>query len=168
MARISLISYDQADKEVQQVMDEHVAKGYRITNMKKTLLHSITSFQSLEDGFYNLQERLETFLDGQTIMFFAYAISTQDDCIVCSLYFKKLLDDAGLDINTFAFTDEQNLLIQLGREIVNNKGHVSDELLDQLVERYTEQQVVEIVSFATLMIANNLFNNVLQVKSELL
>ena len=44
-------------------MDQHVAQGYRITNMKKTLLHSITAFQSLEDGFYRLQEQLEKFLE---------------------------------------------------------------------------------------------------------
>ena len=74
MAGISLISYEDASDEVKRVMDEHQQKGYRITNMKRTLLHSVTAFQSLEDGFYSLQERLETFLDSRTVAFYGYAI----------------------------------------------------------------------------------------------
>ncbi len=77
MANISLIDYETASEEVKQVWTEHEKKGYRITNMKRTLLHSITAFQSLEDGFYSLQERLETFLDKRAVAFFAYAISQE-------------------------------------------------------------------------------------------
>lgn len=168
MARISLISYNQADDTVKKVMDGHEAKGYRITNMKKTLLHSVTAFQSLEDGVYNLQEKLEEFLDKRTVVFFGYAVSTEDECIVCSTYFAKILEDWGIDFSTFAFTKTEELLITLGRQIVNNKGKVSGEILDQLQEQFNEKEIVEIVAFATMIVANNLFNNILDVESELL
>ena len=165
MAGISLISYEDASDEVKRVMDEHQQKGYRITNMKRTLLHSVTAFQSLEDGFYSLQERLE---DSRTVAFYGYAISTENDCIVCSTYFKKLLDDAGIAFEDFVFTDTEEFLISLGREIVDTKGLISRETREELLRRFDEQQVVELVSFASMMIANNLFNNVLAVQSELL
>ena len=54
MARISRVTYENASDEVKQVMDGHKAKGYRITNMKETLLHSIPAFQALEDGVYGM------------------------------------------------------------------------------------------------------------------
>lgn len=168
MARISMISYENADKQIRDAMDEHQAQGYRMTNMKRTLLHSLTAFASLEDGFYTLQKRLETFLDKRTVAFFAYAISAEDDCIVCSTYFKNILDKWEIDFRNFAFTETEQLLITLGREIVSGKGHVSDGILDQLQEKFDEVQIVELVSFASMMVANNLFNNVLQVESELL
>lgn len=168
MARISMITYENADDYIRKAMDDHEAKGYRITNMKRTLLHSLTAFTSLEDGFYSLQKRLETFLDKRTVAFFAYAISTEDECIVCSAYFKNILDQWGIDFQHFTFTETEQLLIVLGREIVSGKGHVSDTILDQLQERFDEIQIVELVSFASMMVANNLFNNVLQIDSELL
>lgn len=168
MARISLVSYDQADDTVKQVMDGHEAKGYRITNMKRTLLHSVTAFQSLEDGVYNLQEKLEEFLDQRTVVFFGYAVSTEDECIVCSTYFAKILESWGIDFSTFAFTETEELLIALARQIVNNKGKVSGEILDQLQAKFNEKEIVEIVAFAVMIVANNLFNNILDVESELL
>ncbi|MBQ9882323.1 MAG: hypothetical protein IJM42_06935 [Synergistes sp.] len=168
MARISLVSYENAGADVRAVMDGHEAKGYRITNMKRTLLHSVLSFQSLEDGFYNMQERLAEFLDARAIMFFAYAISTEDDCIVCSLYFQDLLEQNKIDINNFKFSETEELLMSYGRQIVKTKGNgVSSELLDKLQERFSEAQLVEITTFAVMMIANNLFNNALKVESEL-
>ena len=100
--------------------------------------------------------------------FYGYAISTENDCIVCSTYFKKLLDDAGIAFEDFAFTDTEEFLISLGREIVDTKGLISRETREELLRRFDEQQVVELVSFASMMIANNLFNNVLAVQSELL
>lgn len=168
MSRISKIEYEYADENVKKVMDQHVAQGYRITNMKKTLLHSITAFQSLEDGFYRLQEQLEKFLEARTMTIFGYAISSNDDCLVCSAYFNKLLKDQGIDYATFSFTEKEAVLIQFAQELVNHKGHVSDEVLDQLQEQFDEQQIVEITSFAALLVANNFFNNALQVNSELL
>lgn len=168
MGRISLVSYEQADDKVRKVMDDHTARGYRITNMKKTLLHSVTSFRSLEDGFYDLQEALVEFLGQQAVEIFGYAISSNDDCIVCSAYFQKILTDRGIDFETFAFTETESLLIEFAKAMVNQKGHVPSEVLDELQKHFNEQQMVEITSFAAMLVANNFFNNALQVESELL
>ncbi len=168
MAAISLIDYETASDEVKEVWTGHEKKGYRITNMKRTLLHSITAFQSLEDGVYNLQENLETFLDKRTVVFFGYAVSLEDDCIVCSTYFAKILETWGIDFETFSFTDTEDLLIKAGREIANRKGYLTEETRAELLAKFDEKQVVEIVAFAVMIVANNFFNNALDVKSELL
>lgn len=168
MARISLITDEIASEAVKREMEEHAAKGYRITNMKRTLLHSIPAFRSLECGVYDMQEKLETFLDKRTVVFFGYAISTTDECIVCSTYFRKILEDWKIDFDDFAFTDTEELLMKLGGQIAGNKGNVEEELLDELQQSFSEEQVVDLVAFAVMIIANNLFNNTLDVQSELL
>lgn len=168
MARISLITDDIASEAVKKEIKEHEAKGYRITNMKRTLLHSVTAFRSLENGVYDLQEKLETFLDKRAVVFFGYAISTTDDCIVCSTYFRKILEDWKINFDEFSFTDTEDLLIKIGRQIAENKGNVEEELLDELQKSFTEEQVVDLVAFAVMIVANNLFNNALDVQSELL
>ena len=166
MSVVSRIGLSNISNEVKEVIEGHKAKGYRITNMKETLLHSVTSFQSLEDGVYNLQEELEKYLDKRTVVIFGYAISSNDDCIICSNYFKKILLDNGIDYATFEFSDDELLLIQYGKEFVENKAHVSDEILNKLRSRFNEKQLVEITSFAALLVANNYFNNALRVELD--
>ncbi len=166
MARISRIPYEKASDEVKAVMDGHKAKGYRITNMKETLLHSVPAFQALEDGVYGMIETVETFLGKRATEFLGYAISAENDCLICSNYFRKILIDQNIDFETFAFTDEENLLISFGRAFAQNAAHVPNEILDALQERYTEKQMVEITAYASMIVANNTFNNALQVELD--
>ncbi len=165
---ISLINFDTASEEVKKVWTEHENRGYRMTNMKRTLLHSVTAFRSLEDGYYGLQESLETFLDQKTVVFFGYAVSLANDCVVCEAYFKNILDAWDVDFDTHSFNETEELLIKAGRELAANKGYLSEETRAALSARFDEKQVVELISFAVMMTASNFFNNALDVQSELL
>ena len=52
--------------------------------------------------------------------------------------------------------------------IADDPKNVSDELFEQLKARYTEEEIVVITTMGVFMIANNYFNDILQVQSELL
>ena len=169
MPRISLIDLDTASEEVKKVVADHVADGYRITNEKLTLLHHVPSFNALELESYKLDRELQKIVGKRAADFYEYAISLQNDCLVCSTYFTKLLKKNGIDdFNTFNFTDEERLLIAYARAIADDPKNVSDELFEQLKARYTEEEIVVITTMGVFMIANNYFNDILQVQSELL
>ena len=169
MARISLIDLDHANEEVKKVVADHVADGYRITNEKLTLLHHIPSFEALELESYKLDRELQKIVGKRAADFYEYAISLQNDCLVCSTYFTKLLQKNGIDdFDSFDFTEEERLLIAYARAIASDHKNVPDELFEQLKERYTEAEIVVITTMGIFMIANNYFNDILQVESELL
>ena len=106
MPRISLIDLETASEEVKKVVADHVADGYRITNEKLTLLHHVPSFNALELESYKLDRELQKIVGKRAADFYEYAISLQNDCLVCSTYFTKLLKKNGIDdFNTFNFTD---------------------------------------------------------------
>ncbi len=169
MPRISLIDLETASEEVKKVVADHVADGYRITNEKLTLLHHVPSFNALELESYKLDRELQKIVGKRAADFYEYAISLQNDCLVCSTYFTKLLKKNGIDdFNTFDFTDEERLLIAYARAIADDPKNVSDELFEQLKARYTEEEIVVITTMGVFMIANNYFNDILQVQSELL
>lgn len=169
MARISLIDLDHANEEVKKVVADHLADGYRITNEKLTLLHHIPSFEALELESYRLDRELQKIVGKRAADFYEYAISLQNDCLVCSTYFTKLLQKNGIeDFDSFDFTEEERLLIAYARAIASDPKHVPDELFEQLKERYTEAEIVVITTMGIFMIANNYFNDILQVESELL
>ena len=59
-------------------------------------------------------------------------------------------------------------MIAYARAIADDPKNVSDELFEQLKARYTEEEIVVITTMGVFMIANNYFNDILQVQSELL
>lgn len=56
---ISRIDRAHTTPEQQAAIDHHIEQGYRITNMKETLLHSVVSFTSLEEGSYAVDKALK-------------------------------------------------------------------------------------------------------------
>ena len=95
MAYISQLKYEDASGETKRVIDEWVNEHGPLTNMKETLIHSIPAFHALMEWF-PLEAEIESFLGERAVNFFCYAISTTNDCLLCSVFFKKILDDEGI------------------------------------------------------------------------
>ena len=165
MAYISQLTYESAPAETRVQIDEWVKKHGPLTNMKWTLVHSLPAFHALMEWF-PLEETIEKFLGERAVNFFCYAISTENDCLLCSTFFTKILKDLDIDFETFEFTDEERVLIDYGRAIVEDANNVPPEIFDRLKSYWNEEQIVAITAFATIMIATNLINKVLQVELD--
>lgn len=165
MAYISQLKYENADEKTRKVIDEWVAGHGPLTNMKETLIHSIPAFYALMEWF-PLEEEIEAFLGERAVNFFCYAISTENDCLVCGMFFKKILDDAGISWKDFQFTPQEEVLIDYGRSIVKDANNVDPQIFERLKSFWNEEQIVAITAFATIMIATNLINKTLQVELD--
>ncbi len=165
MAYISKVNYDEASDEVKTLIDEQIRENGRITNMKLTLLHSVPAYHALMEWF-PLERTIEAFLGERAVNFFCYAISEENDCLLCSAYFRKILKNLDIDFDTFSFTEEEQLLIQYGKAIVADANHVPAELFAELKKHWNEEQIVAITAFATIMIATNLINKTLDIELD--
>lgn len=162
MSRIQYIDYPSASPAVQQAYDQQLqATGY-ITNMKKTLLRSLPAFDALMQ-WYPLRDVVQQFIGPRGVVIFCHAVSTENDCLICSTYFRKEFADLGIDLNTIEFSPEEKLLETYGRRLVCDPNNVDDLLFEQLREFYSEEQIVVLTAFGGLMIATNLINNTLKV-----
>ena len=167
MPRIEQVNLERVPEAVKLTVAEHLVRGYRLTNEKRTLLHNLTAFQALEEGSYALDRELQRFVGKRAADFFEYAISAENGCLACSAYFVKLLREAGIeDITSFEFTDQERLLIEYGRAIARDPKGVPDALFDALKAAFSQEALVVITAMGALMVANNCFNDVLQVEPE--
>ena len=167
MARISRINPETASGEVKAAIEAHLADGYRLTNEKLTLLHNVPAFHALEVQSYAVDRELQRLVGKRAADFFEYAISLENDCLVCSAYFTNLLRRNGIeDFDSFDFTPRERLLIAYGRAMANDPKHVPDALFEQLRATFDEETLVVITTMGVFMIANNVFNDVLQVEPE--
>ena len=133
--------------------------GGRITNMKATLLSHVPSFTAYME-WYTLRDELVPFIGERAVSLFSYAISDENDCLVCSVFFRRILIDNGEDPDNPQVTEAEQLLIDWGRQIASNPAGISDDFYAKLEAAFNPQLRVLLLAFAGQMVATNLFNTV--------
>src|SRR3989337_4550759 len=162
MPRIRPVEYAEATPGVRAAHDEVVREHGRITNMKRTLLHSLPAFRALME-WYPLRDTVAPFLGERLTDLFAHAISTETDCLVCSTSFRRILIESGANPDQFALDEREKLVVEFGRQLAKPFARVPDGLFARLAAAFSEEQIVALTAFAALMVATNIFNNALDV-----
>lgn len=161
MARIKLLELEEttgAEKE----RYEELAGRNAVTNMKKGLLNDAATYDAYM-AWYTSWQRLVEVLGEKDSILYAHAISTTNSCQLCSLFFISDVKGLGLDPHNLEYDEKEQVLSELGQQIVKNPTAVSDELFDRLRKFFSDAEIVVIVGFAGQMIATNNFNSVLQI-----
>lgn len=161
--RIPMVEFDSASDEVKALWREHESE-HIITNMKKTLLRHPQSFKVLME-WYPLYDSVAK-IDGVGELgadIFSYAISSENDCLICETFFRKILIDAGRNPDALDLSEKEKLLTDYGRACVKQPVKVSDELFAKMREHFSEEEIVLLTTFAGMMIATNLVNHALEV-----
>ena len=162
MARIQPVEPEEQNAEQRAAHEEGVRRYGRMTNMKRTLLHSLPSYHALME-FYPVAEIVAPFLGPRATNVFLQAISSESDCLVCSTYFRRHLVNAGEDPDKMQLTEREELLAEFGRLISRERSRVPDEVYARLAAEFTDEQMVALTALGALMVATNVFNNVLDV-----
>ena len=175
MSYISKIDLSTAPQEVRAAVDNHLAQGYQLTNEKLTLLHNVTAFHTLEESSYELDRELQRLIGKRAADFYEYAISLgynyngklrSAEVLLCEDGSHQLIRRAETPADyfaTFDFTDDERLLIEYGRAIARDPKHVPEDLMRLMQQTFTEEQLVVITTMGVFMIANNYFNDILNV-----
>lgn len=166
MARIQPISTDDAPLEVQEAFREHVQTYQgRITNMKATLGHSLLAFEVYMQ-WYPLYVQVQRILGNRLAYLYAFSISEASNCPLCSTFFRKIIIDAGERPEELNLSDHDQLLLDFGSAIAQDKGQVPDPLFLRVQALYNDEQLVILIAFAGQMIATNVFNNVIETQID--
>jgi alkylhydroperoxidase family enzyme len=162
MPRIRPVGREAADPAQAAAYDETVRTQGRITNMKRTLLHSMPAFRALME-WYPLRDTVEPFLGERLTTIFAHAISSDTDCLICTTFMRRLLIDSGEDPENFSLNEREQLVVDFGRCLAQPFARVPDELYARLSAEFSDDQIVALTAFGALMLATNVFNNALEV-----
>lgn len=161
MARVKFITADEVTGKAKEAYDELAGQG-KLTNMKQALLQDYATYDAFM-GWYTSWARLVEVIGEKAAIIYAHSVSTTNGCLLCSLFFISDLKALGLNPDELQLNDKEQLLAQLGQQIVKDPTAVSDELFDELKKYYNDTELVVIVGFAAQMIATNNFNSVLKI-----
>ncbi len=162
MARIQPLEIERVEPAARAELDAQLASGGRVTNMKRTLAHSPTALHALMQ-WYPLRDEVLPILGQRLTVLFAFAVSTQTDCLICSTFFRRILLDAGEKPDELTLDEREQTVVDYGRQLARDANGVSDELYRRLASFLQPAQIVTLTAFGGLMIATNLFNNALKV-----
>jgi alkylhydroperoxidase family enzyme len=162
MARIQPLSDEEAPPAVRREFDAQISAHGRVTNMKRTLGHSLPAFQALMT-WYPLRDEVAEFLGDRATTIFAHAISVANDCLICSTFFRRILIENGENPDDLVLTEWEETLIAYGRALTRDPHGVSDQVYGELRDRLTDPQIVALTAFGAMMIATNIFNDALRV-----
>lgn len=132
--------------------------------MKQTLLHHPVAFDALM-SWYPLRDALIPHIGERGTIVLSYAISSTNECVICSLYFRRALLARGESADGAPLDDAERQLAEFGRQIATN-GRVDDSIVAALTERYGERGIVLLTAFAGIMVATNIVNEVLDVDPD--
>jgi len=162
MARIHPVEYAEATASVRAAYDGVVHQHGRITNMKRTLLRSEPAFRALME-WYPLRDTVAPFLGERLTDLFAHVISAENDCLICSTFFRRIIIDSGGDPDHFTPDDREATVIEFGRQLSKPSARVDDDLFARLAAMFDEEQIVALTAFGAMMVATNIINNALDV-----
>lgn len=166
MPRISPLPRKDYSSEIKIAFIQHeTVYNSRITNMKGTLGHSPVAFKVYMQ-WYPLFQEVKTILGPRLATLFAWSVSEASDCPLCSTYFRKEIIEAGEKPEELVLSESEQKLLSFGASIAENRGFVGDEIYGPVRERYSDEEIVVLTAFAGIMIATNIFNNVIHTEID--
>src|SRR4051795_1304786 len=125
MPRISPVDLDSAPPDARAAAEAHVRTHARMTNMKRTLLQSQPAFKALME-WYPLRDTVQPFLGERLTTLFAHAISAETDCLICSTFFRRLLQQSGEDPDRLVLDEWETAVVAFGRSLATKPHAVPD------------------------------------------
>ena len=162
MPRIAPVEREQTAGQARSAFDEGIARWGRMTNMKRTLLHSLPAYHALMQ-WYPLFDTVKTFLDERLAIVFAHAISSESHCLICTTSMRRILIEWGDNPNELKLDAKGEVLVEFGRALSQHGNRLPDALYQKLASFFSPSQIVTLTAFAALMVATNIINNVLEV-----
>ena len=166
MSRIKPLSENELSPSVKIAFERHI-KEYNagITNMKSTLGHSLIAFEAYMQ-WYPLYSEVEKILGKRMASLYAHSISCAADCPLCSTFFRKIIIDSGETPEKLELSESEKDVLNFGSSITKHKGNIADHLYNKVAVNYKESEIVILVAFAGIMIATNIFNNVIETEID--
>jgi alkylhydroperoxidase family enzyme len=162
MPRIVPLESEAAPPDARAAAEAHVRNHARMTNMKRTLLHSLPAFRGLME-WYPLRDTVQPFLGERLTTLFAHAISAETDCLICSTFFRRMLIQTGDNPDRLKLDERETAVLEFGRALAVSPFKVPDELYHRVAGYFSPAQMVALTAFGAMMVATNVVNNALEV-----
>jgi len=164
MAIISSLEKDQVDDIIKSIYEEFEDKGKKVPEWVKVMAHSPKILKEFRELFNVImtEGKIESILKWKI----AYTVSQSLKCPFCVDVTEKMLKKLGADEGTIEkikenkdLPEEEKEVLKLVKEVTLKANICTPELFEKLKGKFSEEEIVEIVSIIGLFNYINRFNN---------
>lgn len=148
--RVPALTYEEAPAGSRPQFDRQIHQHGRMTNMKRTLAHSPGALRAFME-WYPLRDEVAEFLGDRATYLFAHAISTRNECLICSTFFRRVFVDTGENPDRLEVNERDGAIVEFGRQLAADANAISDELYARLSAFLTPSQIVSLTAFGGLI-----------------
>lgn len=154
MAQISQLDLADASAEQRAAHDEEMRLRGRMTNMKRTLMHSPVALRVYGEWF-SLRDELAPVIGDRAILTLCLAISTQMNNAVGIGFMRRGL--AGLSKEATEPPVDLETIDRFGRAFAADPKTIPADIWARLREELPERSLVDLTALAGIMVATNAF-----------
>jgi len=164
MAIISSLEKNQVEEAVISIYEEFEDKGKKVPEWVRVMAHSPKILKEFRELFTVImtEGKIEKFLKWKI----AYTVSQNLKCPFCVDVTEKMLKKLGADQTTIEkikenenLSEEESEVLKLVKEVTLKANICTPDLFPKLKEKFSEEEIVEIVSIIGLFNYINRFNN---------
>lgn len=161
MAHIAQLEYRLATPAQQLAHDEELRLRGRMTNMKRTLMHSPSALRIYGEWF-TLRDELRPVLGDRAIWIFCHAICVASNSPVGTGFMRRALIERGDNPDALELNETEALLVDVGTAIGSDPRSIGDHNWEALRALYPAKTLVDLMAFAGQMVATNVFTDAVQ------
>ena len=158
MPHIPELDYRAASPDQQTAHDEELRLRGRMTNMKRTLLHSPVALRIYGEWF-TLRDELRPVLGDRAIWIFCHAICLASNSAVGIGFMRRALIQGGNNPDALVLDETETLLVRVGTAIADNPKSITADDWRGLQAIYPAKTIVDLIAFAGQMVATNVFTD---------
>lgn len=165
MPQIPHFDYDTASSAQRAEHDRELSLRGRMTNMKRTMLHSPTTHRIYAEWF-TLADLLRPATGDRGIWLLSLAIAKASDAVIPIGFFRRALIQNGFDADALVPTPEEAALADFGTAFASPGHRVPPELWERLKARYDAVTLVDLAGFAGIMLATAAFTTAVEIETD--
>lgn len=158
MPNIEQLDYSAATPEQQAAHDEELRLRGRMTNMKRTLMHSPAALRVYGEWF-TLRDELRPVLGDRAIWIFCHAICVASGSPVGTGFMRRALIEGGDNPDALNLNPTETMLVAVGTALANDPRSIGEGNWRALRALYPAKALVDLVAFAGQMMATNVFTD---------
>lgn len=161
MARISTVSEIKI-VSVDSFNSTEYAPGY----------NDIFCSENLSKAFQNITvwgefyQQVQLVLGERLASLYGYTISKASNCIQLSALFRKQIAEWGDSPEKIILSKEDQQVLDFGCAVASHKGNIANVVYNSIAKRFSEKEMIVLITFAAQLIALNVFHNVVETEID--
>lgn len=165
MPQIPHVDYATASTAQREEHDRELSLRRRMTNMKRTMLHS-PAVHRIYAEWFTLADLLRPAIGDRGIWLLSLSIARVADAVIPTGFFRRALIQNGMEPDTLQPSAAEEELMEFGAAFAATGHRIPAGLWERLKARYDATTLVNLTGFAGIMLATAAFTVAAEIETD--